>query len=255
MDNWICPKCGTANAARFCLNCGEERNLETQSSQYLPPVIGMPPNPLMNQPNFARNYPQAQFSPHQPAQLPPVLRQKSSGLHNLLVGGIVVAIFAVAIGVLIWIAVFGAPGAEKAIPILLTLVGLLITVINIILFVRKIWRIKKSKKTMGVVMNVEVSLGMQQSYSSPRNTLFTPTVRFQTADGRIVDYTPKMSSSWSNYRVGENVPVYYDSQQPEKPIVGRFYNLWFPHFLSGAAGGFFLFIGVMLTWAFFRFIR
>ncbi len=272
MNSWICAKCGIANAARFCSNCGQERNLKTQSAPDLPPkVIEMPPIPPTNQPNFARHHPQAQFSPHQLAQvstqqsfqspqnvqtqMPPVSPQKSSGIHNLLLSSLVVIIFAVVIGTFLWVAVFGSSGLHKALPILLALVGLLMTVINTILFVRKIWRITKSTKTTGVVMNVEVNLGMQQSHSSTRNTLFTPTVRFQTAGGRIINYTPNMSTSWSNYRVGENVPVYYDPQQPEKVMVGRFYDLWFPHFLCALVGGMFLFIGATFTWTFFSFIR
>lgn len=99
--------------------------------------------------------------------------------------------------------------------VLAVLVGLSFVGITIVLLAVKIWRIKKSTKTTGVVMNVEASLGMQQSLGSTRNTLYKPTVRFQTADGRVVDYTPNTSNSWSNYRVGENVPIYYDPQQPQ----------------------------------------
>lgn len=130
--------------------------------------------------------------------------------------------------------------------VLLVLFGLSFVGITIILLLRKVWRISKSTKTTGVVMNVEVSQGARQfDASSTRNTLYKSTVRFQTADGRVVDYTPQTSNSWSNYRVGENVPVYYNPQQPEKPIVGRPYNLWFPFFLFGFVGGIFVCVGAI----------
>lgn len=239
MNNWVCQKCNTLNTDNYCLNCsaaanaqaasGLTRQFQAQNQTQFPPQQSFQPPPQYAQP-----------------QMPPDLPQKSGGTHNLLLGGFVVAVFALAISGLIWGVVFGAPGANKVLPIVLLSAGLLMTGINAALVIRKIRKIKKSTKTTGVVMNVEVSQGMQQlDYSSTRNTLFTPTVRFQTADGRIIDYKPEMSSSWSNRRIGENVPVYYDPQQPEKPIVGKPYNLWFPHLLFGIVGGMFLFIGTL----------
>jgi hypothetical protein len=228
------------------VNCGAAVN--AQAAPDLPPQFQ------------AQN--QAQFPPHQPMQVSPpqsfqppqqfaqpqmphVSSQKPGGMQNLLVVGLVFSIFAVGIVSIIWIGVFGAPGAKKIIPILIGLVGFLMTVIIAALVVRKIWRVKKFTKTMGLVMNVETREGGRHFDSSPRNTLFTSTLRFQTADGRIVDYTPKMATSWHNYKVGENVPVYYDPKQPENAIVGRFYNLWFPHFLSGFVGAMFL-LGIVI---------
>lgn len=242
MNNWICTKCTRQNIGKFCVNCGLAAN--AQFAPHFPPQFQ------------AQN--QAQFPPHQPMQvspqqsfqppqqfaqpqMPPVSVPKSGGLQNLLIVGFAFGVFAFVIGFIVWVAVFGAPGSAKVIPILIGLAGLLITVINTALVVRKIWRIKKSTKTTGVVMNVESRQGMRQFDSSTRNTLFTPTVRFQTADGRTVDYTPKISTSTNNYQVGENVPVYYDPQQPENVIVGRFYNLWYLHFVFGLVGGMFLF--------------
>lgn len=124
--------------------------------------------------------------------------------------------------------------------------GLLFAFGTLLLFVRKVWKIKNATKTTGVVINVEVREGMQQSQfdgASPRNTLFKPTVRFQTEDGRIIDYTPNISNSWSNYKTGENIPVYYDPRHREKPIIGRSYNLWFPFFLFGFVSIIFTFVG------------
>ena len=127
------------------------------------------------------------------------------------------------------------------------LFGLSFVGVTIILLVRKVLRIRKSTKTTGVVVNVEAHEGMYQDIGRTRNTLYKPTVRFQTADGRVIDYTPNTSNSWSNYRVGENVPVYYDPQQPEKAIVGTTFKLWFPFFLFGFAGGIFSLVGAFFV--------
>lgn len=94
-------------------------------------------------------------------------------------------------------------------------------------------------------MNVETTSGMSHFDSSPRSTLYTPTVRFQTADGRIVDHTPKISNNVSNYKIGEKVPVYYDPQQPENAIAGTAFRLWYPLFVFALAGGFFALLGAV----------
>jgi len=129
--------------------------------------------------------------------------------------------------------------------VLFVLLGLSLLISAIVLCLRKWLRIKKSVKTTGVVVSNETAPGMMQHGATPRSTLYKPTVRFQTADGRTVDYTPKVSTSYSNYSVGENVPVYYNPQQPEESIVGTTFRLWFIFLLFGFVGGVFAFVGAM----------
>lgn len=121
--------------------------------------------------------------------------------------------------------------------------------VSLILAVRKMLRIKSWTKTTGVVVDVETSQGMQQPHSTPRNTLYKPTVRFQTTDGRVIDYEPQTSNSWSNYSVGQSIPVYYDPRQPEKAFAGTNFSQWFGLILFGVVGGFFALMG-----AFFLFM-
>jgi hypothetical protein len=47
-----------------------------------------------------------------------------------------------------------------------------------------------------------------------RTTLLFPSVRFQTANGRIVDFQSKVGSN-APPKVGEEVTVYYDPERPE----------------------------------------
>lgn len=139
-----------------------------------------------------------------------------------------------------------------AIGILVVLLGFLFIGLTLILFVRKYLRMKNWTKTTGMVVNVQSSQGMQQSQfdtGSTRSTLYKPTVRFQTTEERIIDYTPMMSSSWSNYAVGENVEIQYDPQQPQKASIGTGSSSYLPIFIVG-------FFGVMavLVGTFFVFI-
>lgn len=124
--------------------------------------------------------------------------------------------------------------------VLLILLGLTFLGGTVIMALRKYLRLKKSIAATGVVVHIEISEGLRQNHSSTRNTLYKPTVRFQTADGRVIDYTPMMANSWSNYRTGENVPVQYDPRQPEKAMIGNASAFWLPFIICG-------FIGVMFT--------
>ena len=131
--------------------------------------------------------------------------------------------------------------------VLAVLFGLSFLGITVALALRKYLRLKKSIATTGVVVHVEVSRGMRQNHSRTSNTLYKPTVRFQTADGRVIDYTPMMANSWSNYRVGENLPVHYDPQHPQNPIIGNATGRWFPFIICVFVGGLFTFVGAFFV--------
>lgn len=95
MNNWICPKCKTANSDRFCLNCGEEVNLGTQSAPDLPPTVFGVPSPPIVPPNQQVGQMSPQFQPQQ--QLPPVsdAPKKSKLPKILLVVGIIIGLVVV----------------------------------------------------------------------------------------------------------------------------------------------------------------
>lgn len=122
--------------------------------------------------------------------------------------------------------------------------GLSLLGTSVVLGLRKRSKIKRSAKTTGVVVDMETSLGMRDD-SGPRSTLYKPTVRFQTADGRVIEHTPRLSNNVSNYRIGENVPVFYDPQRPEEAIAGTPFRLWYGLFVMGLGGAGFTFIGTM----------
>ena len=131
--------------------------------------------------------------------------------------------------------------------ILAVLFGLLALAITIVLLFIKVWKIRSSSKTTGVVMNVEVSQGMRQNNSSVRNTLYKPTVRFQTVDGRIIDYKSNIASSLDNYDVGQNVTVYYNPQFPHEAHIGTISHTLFPYLIFGFVGVMFTFVGAFFV--------
>jgi hypothetical protein len=131
--------------------------------------------------------------------------------------------------------------------VLAILLGLAFLGGTAILALIKYLRLKKSIAATGVVVHVEVSEGMKKNNSSTRHILYKPTVRFQTADGRVVDYTPMLASSWNKYETGENVPVQYDPQQPEKATIGNASVFWLPFMLFGFVGLMFTLVGTFFV--------
>ncbi len=125
------------------------------------------------------------------------------------------------------------------------LLGSAFFVVSVSLGIRKILRLKKWTQTKGFVTDIEISKGMHQSYGTPRTTLYKPRVRYQIADGRTIDYEPKTSNSWSNYSVGQQIPVYYDPQQPEKAMVGTNFGQWFGLIVFSVVGGFLALFGLI----------
>lgn len=132
--------------------------------------------------------------------------------------------------------------------VLMLLLGSAFFITSFVLAVRKKLKLKRFVETVGVVTNVEKSLGMRhQDYTTPRNALYKPTVRFQTTDGAVHDFTPSTSNSWSNFKPGERIPVFYESQLREKPIIGSPFKRWFGLAIFGFVGFFFACVGAFFT--------
>ncbi len=103
---------------------------------------------------------------------------------------------------------------------LLFVMGSSFFVVSFTILIRKKMRMKNWTKTTGLVLDVESKLGMLQPIGTTRNTLYKPTVRFQTADGSVIDYQPAISSSWNNYQTGEEIEVFYNPQNPANVMFG-----------------------------------
>ena len=103
---------------------------------------------------------------------------------------------------------------------LLFVMGSSFFVVSLTILIRKKMRMKNWTKTTGLVVDVDSKLGMLQPIGTTRNTLYKPKVRFQTADGSVIDYEPAISSSWNNYQTGEQIEVFYSPQNPANVMFG-----------------------------------
>jgi len=105
----------------------------------------------------------------------------------------------------------------------------------------------RAVSTPGTVIHVERMSGMRGTgmTSSSSGPMYKPTVRFQSATGMTIDYTPKTFSNWACNQVGETVPVLYDPNQPDKISIGKTSSFWVPAFICLFTGVVFAAIGLV----------
>jgi len=109
-------------------------------------------------------------------------------------------------------------------------------------------------RTVGVV----TSHTSRRSHGIDNHTsvLFFPSVRFQTVDGRTVEFDNKVGSN-APPKMGDEVTVIYDPEQPEeaKVALGSMWRVGPKALLVagaifvGAMAFFFLFFVAMIVWA------
>lgn len=112
---------------------------------------------------------------------------------------------------------------------------------------RRRHRLRTWTKALGTVVDMQISQGMRQPHGVTRNTLFRPKVRFQRTDGTVVEHEPLTSNNWSNYAVGEQIPVYYDPQHQEKVMFGPNRTQRMMSIVFALVGGGFVLFGIFFT--------
>ena len=105
------------------------------------------------------------------------------------------------------------------------LIGVVMVIAAILLSVNEQQFISKATKVSGTVSSLVTSV------DSKNNTNYRPVVDFTTVDGKSYSYTSNISSSPSQYQVGDKVDVYYDPTDPSQVVIG------------GATGTVFLLVG------------
>lgn len=73
--------------------------------------------------------------------------------------------------------------------------------------------------------------------------LFAPVVRFETREGRTVEFESTMRSYPPAYRTGQAVTVLYDPDEPRYAAIRGFFSLWLMAIILGFIGTVFLSVG------------
>ncbi|CAN5287143.1 hypothetical protein BH10ACI1_BH10ACI1_24200 [soil metagenome] len=115
--------------------------------------------------------------------------------------------------------------------------------------------LSKAAEAMGTVVNIgeavsrnfdhnRIQNGIQ--FGTRRETWFRPTVRFQTADGKTIDYTPTVATK-TRFTVGQQIAVNYDPHNPQSVTLGsrKSFLMWLPFIFVGFIGAFFSLFGLI----------
>jgi hypothetical protein len=93
------------------------------------------------------------------------------------------------------------------------LLGVVFVVIGISSWMKRIRLLKRGIKTTGVVVDFEAYIGKSTSY---------PVVKYKTVTGKWVTKKYYIGSSFTSYKVGDDVPVIYDKNTPEDYLIDNF---------------------------------
>ena len=90
--------------------------------------------------------------------------------------------------------------------------------------------VARSVATQGQVVGVRTSRG------SDGDTTFAPILRFTTSDGRSVEASPNLTTSWRP-TIGERWEIRYDPAEPSRVWADTFLGTWFLPLILGGIGG------------------
>jgi hypothetical protein len=97
-----------------------------------------------------------------------------------------------------------------------------------------------------------VVVGVRTNRGSNGDTTYAPILRFTTADGRSVEASPNIATSWSP-TTGDRWEVRYDPENPSRVWADTFLGTWFLPLILGGVGGVGLLIaGVVAIFVFRR---
>lgn len=81
--------------------------------------------------------------------------------------------------------------------------------------------------------------------NNQEKTLFYPVIEFVTEDGETIRYQDSTGSNPPRHKVGDQVQVLYDPQNPKHAQEESFLSLWLPSTALLSMGGLFVLFGVL----------
>jgi hypothetical protein len=67
---------------------------------------------------------------------------------------------------------------------------------------------------------------IEELRDSDHQTSYSPRLRFETDEGRTVEFRSRLAASYPKYRVGEEFLVLYDPDEPTHAEIYTFWSLW-----------------------------
>ena len=132
------------------------------------------------------------------------------------------------------------------IPFLLSVVGAVFLVLGIRNFVRTRRFVSRALSATGTVTDVKNRRSTSHSSEGSRIRRY-PVVRFQTQEGRTVEFESETGTSSFSQGPGEQVEVLYDPLKPEEARIKTFIMLWFAPLIFSVLGVFMFVFGTLFT--------
>jgi hypothetical protein len=82
--------------------------------------------------------------------------------------------------------------------------------------------------------------------SEDKGYVFAPVVRFETMDGRTIEFQSGLRTNPPAYRTGQTVSVFYDPDVPESAAIRGVFSLWLTPIILAFIGSIFLAIGAAM---------
>jgi hypothetical protein len=125
--------------------------------------------------------------------------------------------------------------------------------IGLLLFVAAAWSVWSTKSWLAHTLEVEgVVVELVRMRDSEEGYVFSPIVRFETADGGTHELQSGLRTYPPAYRTGEVVSVVYDPSVPDAAMIRSLLSLWVVPIILSFIGTIFCAIGifiVMCSWA------
>ena len=132
------------------------------------------------------------------------------------------------------------------IPLLFFVVGAVLLFLGIRNFVRTRRFVSRASSATGTVTDVKTSTNTSHSSGGARVRRYRyPVVRFQTQDGRTVEFESETGTSSFSQGPGEQVEVIYDPLKPEEARIKTFMMLWFVPLIFCVVGFFVFAFGAL----------
>lgn len=124
--------------------------------------------------------------------------------------------------------------------IVFSLLGGLLVLVGVFLFIRTKIFIGKALEVKGNVIQLVFSQGSEDGGG------YSPVYQFKTLEGQDIVIQDSLSSNPPGFRVGQEIQVLYDPENPRKARIKKWMNLYFMPVLFGVLGLIFGGVGIGL---------
>jgi hypothetical protein len=122
-----------------------------------------------------------------------------------------------------------------------SLLGGLFVMIGVFLFIRTRSFIGKAREVRGRVIEMVYSSGSEDGGG------YSPIYQFKTFEGQDIEVQDGISSNPPQFKVGQEIQVLYDPDNPRKARIKKWMNLYFTSVLFGGLGLIFGSVGIGLV--------